>query len=207
VSDDLTRLGVVVLHVDDDLLLVHKPSGMPTQAGRDGQAGLIEHLRAGGFPTATLHHRLDQPASGVVAMGLSERANPGLAAAFREHTAQRTYRAVLGGPIATEGTWDAHIDGKVARTDFTRLGEGSGFSAVELQLQTGRTHQIRIHAALAGTPIVGDRRYGGELGRAWPRLALHAASLAIPHPVGGHLVEAVSPTPEDLRALWGLAGG
>ncbi|MFK7930176.1 MAG: RluA family pseudouridine synthase [Myxococcota bacterium] len=206
-SEALEPHGIRVLFADRDLILVHKPFGLASQAGRGGEPGVVELLRAAGFPTATLHHRLDQTASGVMALGLSEAANPGLATAFRRHTAQRTYQAVLGGPIVEQAAWNAPIEGKTALTHITRLGEGSGFSAVSVRLETGRTHQIRKHAAMAGVPIVGDRRYGGELGRAWPRLALHAASLTIPHPVRGELVHGVSPMPEELAPLWALAGG
>lgn len=206
-SDLLAERGVSIAFQDADMLIVDKPFGLAAQAGRDGEEGLIELIQRAGFPTACLHHRLDQTASGLMAIGLSTRANPGLAEAFREHSAQRTYRAVLGGILEQDCTWHAPIDHQPARSHVAAVATAGGFSAVEIQLETGRTHQIRKHAAMAGLPIVGDRRYGGELGRAWPRLCLHAAALAIPHPITRTFVRVRSPIPDDLSALWQMAGG
>jgi 23S rRNA pseudouridine1911/1915/1917 synthase len=84
-----------------------------------------------------------------------------------------------------------------------REGQRGAFSFLRCTLETGRTHQIRQHALAAGTPVVGDRRYGGAAGRAWPRLALHAAVLRFPHPRTGVPVQVLSPLPADLCALFG----
>ncbi len=188
---------------DHHLLVVDKPAGIATQADKNGQPGLYDALRADD-PTLALHHRLDRPASGLVVFGRSGLANKSLADGFRTHSIQRTYVAILVGD-AVSGTWDAPIDGKSARSDVTVLHSANGFTAVSMSLHTGRTHQLRRHAAMNGTPIAGDRRYGGSASRAWGRLALHAATLSLKHPEtrAKHTFE--SPLPEDLAALWALA--
>ena len=197
---------MAVLYHDADLALVNKPHGLPSQADKGGQPGLIEHIWRAGFSDAALHHRLDQAASGVLAIAMSRRANPGLARAFQERSAHRVYVAVLGGPIGTT-TWERAIDGQTARTWVEPLGTASGWTAVRLRLDTGRTHQIRRHAAMAGCAVVGDRRYGAELGRAWPRLALHGWRLELRHPIRGDPVAAIAPIPDDLAGIWRSAGG
>jgi hypothetical protein len=110
--------------------------------------------------------------------------------------------AVLGDP-GPEGRWEGPVDGLPAATRFVREGQRGAFSFLRCTLETGRTHQIRQHALAAGTPVVGDRRYGGAAGRAWPRLALHAAVLRFPHPRTGVPVQVLSPLPADLCALFG----
>ncbi len=190
---------------DTWLLVVDKPSGTPTQRTETGESGLYEALQKA-FPGLALHHRLDRGASGLVIFGKHPDANKGLTTAFRDHAIGRTYLAVLDGEVK-DGTWAKKLDGKDARTDVRALGRGEGATAVEINLHTGRTHQIRRHAALAGRPVLGDRRYGGEVGDRWPRLALHAARLAFKHPVTGARVELDSPMPDDLIVLWRAAGG
>jgi len=187
------------------LLVVDKPCGLATQPTPERDDNLYDRLVA--IETYVgLHHRLDRPASGLVLLTLDPDANASIAAAFRDHTARRTYRAVLWGDAA-DTVWDAPIEGRKARTRVRVVGRGNGFTAAEIALETGRTHQIRRHAALAGVPIVGDRRYGAEAGRAWPRLALHAFRLALAHPSTGAPMTFEAPLPADLTELWTLAGG
>lgn len=193
-----------VVYEDEHLLVVDKPAGLPTQAGRDSEAGLYEQLRER-EPTLALHHRLDRPASGLVVFGRSAVANKALTDGFREHTIRRTYRAVLVG-TPSETVWDRSLDGRRARSEVEVLSSDSGFTAVALRLHTGRTHQLRRHAALYGTPLAGDRRYGGHAARAWSRLALHAHELAFAHPVSGEAVVLTSALPDDLAPLWTLTG-
>lgn len=199
--------GVRVLFADDDLVIVDKPCGLPSQETRSGEAGVIDLLWRAGFAEAALHHRLDQPASGCLALSLSLRANPGLGRTFREHRAERVYHVILAGHLPGATTWERPLDGKAARTHVRPLATASGFTAAEVTLDTGRTHQIRRHAALAGHAVAGDQRHGGDVGRAWSRLALHAARLRLPHPVTGTPIEVAAPLPDDLLPLWRIAGG
>lgn len=202
----LAAHGIDVVFHDEHLLVLAKPSGVPSQAGKRGEPGLIEHVHAAGLQNAALVHRLDQPASGLLVLGCSTLGNRALTRALRDHSVGRTYLAVLGAP-ATAARWERDLDGKRAVTRVESVAAPAGYHAVRLQLKTGRTHQIRRHAAMAGTPIVGDRRYGGALGRAWPRLALHAFELELTHPATGATMRWRAPLPSDLRELWALAGG
>lgn len=187
--------------------MIDKPHGLPTQATRAGGDSAFDQLRAR-HPYVGLHHRLDTPASGLLVLALHRSANAGLATAFQQHTVTRRYRAVLWGLCGGEAwCWERPVAGRPARTTGRTLGQGGGCTAVELSPHTGRKHQLRIHAALAGTPICGDRRHGGEAGRCWPRLALHAASLSLSHPVTGEALSLSSPMPDDLAELWATAGG
>lgn len=194
-----------IVHEDAALLVVDKPHGLPTQGTRDGEVGLYEQLRAS-RGELYLHHRLDQPASGLVLLVKDAAANAAIGAAFQRHTITRGYRAVLVGS-ATSGRWTWPVEGRSAATRVTVVGQGAGLSAVELTLETGRKHQIRVHAALAGVPVAGDRRYGGDAGRGWPRLALHASTLSLTHPVTGKLLALNAELPADLAPLWSRAGG
>jgi 23S rRNA pseudouridine1911/1915/1917 synthase len=194
---------------DDAILVVDKPSGLASQPDPGGGDDLYTLLRRRERYVG-LHHRLDRPASGLVLLALDPDVNAALAEAFREHRIDRSYLAVLAGDavgVGTTRTWDAPIDGQTARTDVEVLGAASGLLAVRCALHTGRTHQIRRHAAMAGTPIVGDRRYGGEVGGWWPRLALHAYRLRFRHPRDGREIAVEAAVPGDLAVLWRRAGG
>lgn len=182
------------------LLVLDKPAGLPTQAARGGGDNLFDRARSG-RPYVGLHHRLDTAASGLVLFTLDPAVNAAVARALREHAIERTYRAVLSGEV-TSGRWDRPVDGVPARTDFTVVGARGGRAAVELSLHTGRKHQIRVHAALAGAPVLGDRRYGDEVARAFPRLALHAARLGWAHPETGAALVVESALPPELAAAW-----
>ncbi len=190
-----------VVHRGGHLLVVDKPAGLPVQAPRGGGDNLFDWLRAE-HPYVGLHHRLDAAASGLLLVTLDPAANAAVARGFRAHLIRRTYRAILDGwPV--DATWDRPVDGKPARSHVRVMGQGAATAAVELELDTGRKHQLRVHAALAGTPILGDRRYGGSPA---PRLALHAASLEVPAEAGGPL-RLRAPLPDDLRQAWARAGG
>lgn len=188
------------------LVAVDKPAGLPTQAGREGGDTHVVGLLSAVERTVSLHHRLDQPASGLVLLAVDPAANAGLARAFRSHEVRRSYLAVVLGDPGASGRWSEPVDGQPAATRWTRVGRGEGMSTLALELETGRCHQIRVHAAGAGAPIVGDRRHGGAVGRAWPRLALHAAALDLRHPVPGRPLSIRSPVPDDLAPLIVRAG-
>ncbi|MCO4747651.1 MAG: RluA family pseudouridine synthase [Proteobacteria bacterium] len=191
---------------DKWLLAVDKPFGMPTQTRADGKGqDLFSWVRERN-PGAALHHRLDQPASGLVLFGLHPDVNRALTEGFRAHTIERRYKVVLSGD-GRNATWTWPVDGKAAEGSFITVGRDNGMTAGVVKLETGRKHQIRIHAAMAGTPVIGDKRYGGEAGRIWPRLALHAAELKLVHPITDRDLTLRSAVPADLEAIWLAAGG
>jgi 23S rRNA pseudouridine1911/1915/1917 synthase len=191
---------------DAGALVIDKPCGLPTQPTREGHALHVHGILAARERYVGLHHRLDTPASGLLLVTVERGANAAIAAAFQQGRVERVYAVVVVGDPGPEGVWDAPIDGQPARTRFTREGSAGGLSVLRVTLETGRTHQIRLHAAGAGFPVVGDRRHGGAAGRLWPRLALHAFELAFPHPRTGARVEVSAPIPEDLAPLIERAG-
>lgn len=184
------------------LIVVDKPAGLPSQAPKGGGDNVHDRLRAAeGY--AALHHRLDAAASGLLLVGIDRAVNAALALAFRTHAIARTYLAIGCGE-ATGGVWDRPVEGKSARTGVEVLGRGGGRSALRLRPETGRKHQLRVHAALAGLPLLGDRVYGGDPAE---RLALHAAGLAFVHPATGEAITLSSPLPPELADAWAAAGG
>jgi len=202
-----------IVFQDPDLVIVDKPPGMACQATRTSVHGTVERWVAQlpGVDYVALHHRLDRPARGLLAVGTSKRANVGLARAFAERLAVRRYRALLAGALDGSGLWEhGLIEEGRDRTAVPWTGEGTLMRArweatqqveratlVEVTLETGRTHQIRLQSAYEGTPIVGDRRYGhAEPGG----LRLQAFALAMPHPVTGAPLDVSIPPPSD----WGL---
>jgi 23S rRNA-/tRNA-specific pseudouridylate synthase len=199
-------MNITTVFRDDWLWVVAKPAGVPTQGDRAGTPDLVAALSQQSDYLG-VHHRLDQPASGIVLFTVDPRANAAIAEAFREHTIERTYVAVLTGDLEGPERWAGPIDGRPATTHALPLGRGAGLSAAKLRLETGRTHQIRRHAAQAGLPLAGDRRYGADLSHPWPRLALHAAALAVTHPKTGVRQHWTVPIPADLTTLWRRAGG
>lgn len=178
-------------------------------------------------------HRLDRDTSGLLLVAHTEAAHRGLSAMLAEHAVDRRYLALLAGtPPEPRGIVDAPIGrhparraafavvegGRPARTRYRVLGSGSvatpdgdrGVTAVVCGLETGRTHQVRVHLAAVGAPVAGDGTYGAERAVATAlglgRPALHAARLALRHPVTGADLVVEEPLPDDLVAAWQLAG-
>ena len=197
---------LVIRYEDDAIVVIDKPFGLPSQAPRGGGPNAYDEVRRR-LPRAALLHRLDTVASGLLLFSVDPTVNSALTDAFRNHAIRRGYRAVVAGTGIDRTTWDARVEGRNARTRVVPLGTGQGCTAVELWPETGRKHQLRVHAAMAGRPMCGDRRYGGDAARRWSRLALHAAELAFTHPQTGLLVTVSSPLPDDLVGLWRLASG
>ena len=215
-----------VLYEDHALIAVDKPPRLPTVASADPRraslVGLVESLlrsrAASGSSPGHLgvHQRLDQDTSGVVLFAKDPAANPDLAAQFGAHAVEKTYLALTARPrrmppktwrseTAVDGPRAAGPSTRAAVTDFVIRDVFERGLFVEARPRTGRKHQIRIHLAEAGMPILGDRRYGGEIGRA-PRVMLHAARLQLRHPLTGAALSVASPLPADFRAvLDGLA--
>jgi 23S rRNA pseudouridine1911/1915/1917 synthase len=221
------------------VLAVDKPARLLVHAGDDAaEPTLIDAIlrahpgrRSHTFRPA-LAHRLDRDTSGVVLVGLTAAGLRGLEESFRRRKVRKTYLAlVVGVPDPPEGTVDAPLRrrpipkgdrAKVdvggakdpgARTDYRVLASAGGFSLVEARPRTGRTHQIRVHLAHLGHPILGDPAYGdrernarakGRLGL-W-RPFLHALRVELEHPVTGDLLSVEAPLPEELRRVLAALG-
>jgi 23S rRNA pseudouridine1911/1915/1917 synthase len=218
--------GVGIIHDDDDLVVVDKPVGVAVHPSM-GWTGptLVGHLRGAGYRIATggaperqgIVQRLDVGTSGVMVVAKSERAYSALKQAFRERTVEKTYHALVQGhPDPLQGTVDAPIgrhtasdwrfavreDGKHAVTHYETLEAHRFASLLEIRLETGRTHQIRVHMAALKHPCVADLTYGADptlaerlgLERQW----LHAVRLGFEHPATGEQVEYESSYPPDL---------
>lgn len=216
---------LLVVHEDEHLVVVDKPPGQLTQPSPLGSAGTLldaveRHLRRGRRrPYVGLVHRLDREASGLVVFACTREAAASLSAAVRERTALRRYDVVVRGvPEVDEGrielplahdarTNRASVDRGRGRPAATRWRVVERFSAATLThiaawLESGRTHQIRVHFAATLGPIVGDRRYGNpEVEQEERRLLLHASRLVVPHPATGTPMAFVSPLPEEFQDL------
>jgi 23S rRNA pseudouridine1911/1915/1917 synthase len=191
---------------DDAILVVEKPAGLPTQATREGGRRHLFALLQSRHRYVGLHHRLDTPASGLVLVTLDPAVNAAVHAGFERHEIQRSYAvAVIGDPGT--GSWSTPLDGEHAHTKFRRIATDGRQSVLDVELETGRMHQIRRHASMAGVPVLGDLRYGGAAKKLWPRLALHARRLALAHPITGVPLVVESPIPDDLRELWVAISG
>jgi 23S rRNA-/tRNA-specific pseudouridylate synthase len=198
-------LAMSVVWRDEGIIVVNKPSGLPSQPVRSGKAQHVYGMVAAAEGYAGLHHRLDIPASGLMLLTIDQSRNEEVASWFREGRVRRCYRlAVLGDP-GESGVWDGELDGKPARTHWHRESTDGRRSVLWAALDTGRTHQIRRHAAAHNTPILGDRRHGGAAGRLHPRLALHAGELRFPALDGStHVLRA--PLPKGLVRLFDELG-
>lgn len=205
---------------DEHLLIVDKPAGLvvhPARGHREGTLSqLLSGVAAGGDPgRAGIVHRLDRDTSGLMVVARSEEVHRLLQAALRKRLITREYLALVeGAPPARTGTIEAPIgrDPRVrtrmavggagareARTHFTLERRLGGVSLLRLSLDTGRTHQIRVHMRAIGHSVCGDPEYGtpGMLGL--ERQFLHAARLSFEHPITGEPIDVSSPLPEDLR--------
>ena len=207
---------------DEHLLVVDKPAGLVVHPARGHREGTLSQLLTdtvggvtGGDPDRPgIVHRLDRDTSGLLVVARSEEAHRLLQEALRKRLIEREYLALVEGlPPARTGTIEAPIGrhprirtrmavggtaSREARTHFTLERSLPGVSLLRLRLDTGRTHQIRVHLQAIGHPVCGDPEYGtaGMLGLT--RQFLHATRLAFPHPITGELVEVNSPLPEDL---------
>lgn len=220
----LERLRDAVLYEDERALVIDKPSGIAVHAGSGLGGGVIDGLRTLRPDLAGLGlvHRLDRDTSGCLLLAKGRAALRALQAELRGGGFDKVYRAVLtgdwAGPVARidaplrrnalrAGERLVRVDaqGRAARSEFRRLAGGNGLTLVEVVIDTGRTHQIRVHAAHLGHPVTGDPKYGdlererAALGRRAPRLCLHASRLGFTGSDGPVVVE--SPMPGELRAL------
>lgn len=229
-------LPLKILYEDAHLLVIDKPAGMVVHPGAGNFSGTLVNALLhycpdlggiGGVLRPGIVHRLDKGTSGVLVVAKDEITHRGLAEQFKVHTVERKYIGVVYGQISPEGKIKTLIGrhptdrkkmstrakkGKEARTSWRLIKHYRHFSLVEFQLETGRTHQIRVHLASLGHPILGDPLYGGKkwLSSLEPyilreellklkRQALHAFHLGIIHPVTKEKLVLTSPLPADLQ--------
>jgi 23S rRNA pseudouridine1911/1915/1917 synthase len=217
--------GFRIAYDDEHLLIVDKGPGVVVHPARGHREGTLSQLLAdsaaggvgGGDPERPgIVHRLDRDTSGLLLVARSEPVHAALQRALQRREIEREYIALVHGrPPARSGTIEAPIgrDARVrtrmavggahareARTHFELDRALPGCSLLRLRLETGRTHQIRVHMQAIGHPVVGDPEYGAGETLGLRRQFLHAARLAFAHPIGGERVEVRSPLPDDLRA-------
>lgn len=220
---DPAREGVLV-HDDPHVVVIDKPSGVNSVPYEDRETGTAMDLIRGAWrrqgraaTTVALHvvHRIDRATSGLLMFAKTKKAEIGLAAQLRAHSVERSYLCIAHGAVSSRriasslvrdrgdglrGSTMRSEQGKHAVTHVEALRGLRGSTLCQVRLETGRTHQIRIHLAEAGHPLVGEevyiRDFGGAQLRA-PRLLLHAATLGFVHPVTGERIALSSPLPPD----------
>ena len=216
--------GMVILHEDKDILVVVKPAGLLTvgsdrDKSRTAHYLLNDYVRKGDPKSrhrVYVVHRLDQDTSGILIFAKSEAAKKTLQENWE--TTDKHYLAVLNGQLAEkEGKISSYLaensaqrvysttdaaKGKLAHTEYKVLQEGKGLSLVEIHLLTGRKHQIRVHFAEMGHPVVGDKKYGNDA-KFTKRLALHARSITFAHPYNGRPMSFDAGMPDDFSRLLG----
>lgn len=227
---------------DEHLIVIEKPAGMTVHPAPGQWTGtlvnaLLHHCGAslagiGGVKRPGIVHRIDKDTSGLLVAAKTDAAHQGLSTQFAAHTVERAYNAVVWGkPAPASGTVEGaigrdprnrkrmavvHSGGKSARTHYTTIAAaGLSASMLECRLETGRTHQIRVHMAESGWPLIGDPLYGRaskarrarlddaglDAAMAFPRQALHAATLGFIHPASGESLHFESALPNDVEAL------
>lgn len=213
-----------ILHEDNHLLVLNKPAGLPTMGVASDRESLLtlakkyvkKRYHKPGNVYLGILSRLDAPVTGVVLLARTSKAARRLTEQFRNRTVEKTYWALVEGTnLPDEGRcedWLAHderhrrvhvvgptFDGaQQARLAYRRLAAFDDCTLLEIALETGRKHQIRIQLATRGHAILGDRKYGST--QAWPSgIALHARRLQITHPVGGNSIEFLAPVPLPWR--------
>lgn len=226
-AEEVAFVRGLVLYEDPDILALNKPPGLSSQGGRAQVNTLDELLWAFAKPGKArprLIHRLDRDTSGVILTAKTQPAASFLGKAMMARRFRKTYRAIVtpGAPQPKAGVIEAalrreeigreaymrvcrpdHPDAEAARSHYRTLAEAPGAALVELEPETGRMHQLRVHLVSIGRPIAGDVRYGGALaiaGQPVPRLMLHAAELRFPHPAGGERT-LIAPPPDDFTTL------
>jgi 23S rRNA pseudouridine955/2504/2580 synthase len=233
VPDSLVaRIRASVVHEDDDLLVINKPAGMAVHGGSGLSFGVIEALRAA-RPTESLElvHRLDRETSGCLLVARRRSALRTLHALLREGAVEKRYLALVTGswqlgrkridvPLKTrqlqggERVVKAHAAGKSSATEFRPVQFfGKRATLMEAALETGRTHQIRVHAAYAGHPVAGDEKYGQRAANeslrklGLERMFLHAQTVSFVWPETGREFTASVPLDDELKAVLDRLGG
>jgi 23S rRNA pseudouridine1911/1915/1917 synthase len=229
-------IPLTILFEDEHLVVVDKPAGLvvhPAAGNLDGTLvnALLHHCAGqlsgiGGVARPGIVHRIDKDTSGLLVVAKSDRAHEGLALQFKDHSIQRLYAAITyGHPAPPSGTVDSWIGrsdadrkkmavhregrGKHAITHYRTIQRLRGAALVECRLETGRTHQVRVHMAHIGHPLIGDQVYGRDRKgfksiletMGFKRQALHAKTLGFIHPVTSMALSFESPIPADMQEL------
>jgi 23S rRNA pseudouridine1911/1915/1917 synthase len=219
-------IPLAIVHEDDAIIVIDKPAGLVVHPGAGNWAGtllnaLLHHApRLAEVPRAGIVHRLDKDTSGLIVVAKTLEAHSDLVRQLAARTVMREYLALVHGRVSADGAIDAPIGrhpaartrmavtarGRPARTRYRVIERFGAATLVAATLETGRTHQIRVHMRAIGHPLVGDPTYGKRGGTpgplaGFPRQALHATRLGLVHPVTRAACEWQSPLPEDMRAL------
>ncbi len=228
-------IGLNVVYADESVAVIDKPAGLIVHPGAGAPDGTLQNAllhrfpQTAALPRAGIVHRLDKDTSGLLVVGLTLPAQTRLSEAMAAREVSREYEAIVNGTLTAGGTVDAPIGrdarnrlkmavvssgGRRAVTHYRVLERFPYHAYLRVRLETGRTHQIRVHMAHIRHPIVGDALYGGRLQRGpglpeavrqalheFPRQALHARELAFVHPVDGHECRFESALPADFQAL------
>jgi len=228
------EMALDIVHQDRHVLVVNKPAGLVVHPGAGNRDRTLQNAllaldpKLAELPRAGIVHRLDKDTSGLLIVARTLPAHTALVRMLEERSIHREYEAICRGVMTAGGTVDAPIDrhpvdrvkmavrqgGREAVTHYRVIHRFRAHTHVRVHLETGRTHQIRVHLAHAGYPIVGDRVYGGRLTlpkgatdelraalHGFPRQALHAARLELAHPVTGRNLECRAPLPDDMVGL------
>lgn len=217
-----------VVFEDEHLLVINKPVGLVVHPGAGNWGGtllnglLARHAGAAELPRAGIVHRLDKNTSGLMVVARTRVAMTHLVSQLAAREVQRVYLAMAHGRAALGQQFEidqpigrdpknrlrmaVHGSGKVAHTQAQVLAQAEDYLALRCKLQTGRTHQIRVHMAWQGFPLVGDTLYGGREAFGLTHQALHAHDLALVHPVSGQLMHWWAPPPVDLQQALQQAG-